>query len=52
MRKAKIIIAAGIVAIVALSTWVAVGASPLNGIAVFFVLTCLLWAVARIKRWI
>jgi hypothetical protein len=52
MRKAKAVIGVGIVAIVAISVWMAVSTDPLNGIAVFFVLTGLLWAIARTRNWI
>ncbi len=48
--KKKIII--GLAVVVMLSIWIGVASDPLNGIAVFFVLTVLLWAVAKTKRWI
>ena len=52
MAKPKAAIGLALVAIVAFSFWMGFASSPLYGIAVFFVLTCLLWAVARIRRWI
>lgn len=52
MAKPKVWIGLGIVAIFAVSTVMAVAANPLQGIAAFFVLTVLLWAVARIRHWI
>ncbi|MBP7707136.1 MAG: hypothetical protein KA243_07805 [Candidatus Aminicenantes bacterium] len=52
MRKAKAVVGIGIVAIFAFSVWMALAVNPLNGIAVFFVLTGLLWAIARIRNWI
>jgi len=48
--KKKIII--GILTIVLISTWTAVSLDPLNGIAVFFVLMVLLWAIVKIKGWV
>lgn len=52
MTKPKTMIGLGIVAVLAVSIMMTVAVNPLNGIATFFVLTCLLWAVAKIKRWI
>lgn len=52
MKKARTTIGLALVAIVAFSFWMGVASSPLHGIAVFFILTCLLWAVARIRHWI
>lgn len=52
MQKAKAVIGIGIVAIVAVSIWMAIASNPISGIAFFFILTGLLWALAKTKRWI
>jgi len=46
--KKKIII--GLAAVMIISIWVGVSSNPLEGIAVFFVLTVLLWALAKTRR--
>lgn len=48
--KKKIIIGLGVVLMI--SIWIGVSSNPLEGTAVFFVLTVLLWAIAKTKRWI
>lgn len=48
--KKKIII--GIAIVVLASAWIGISSNPLEGIAVFFVLTVLLWALAKTRRWI
>lgn len=52
MAKPKVLIVAGMAAIVAVSAVLAVASNPLDGIAAFFVLTVLLWAVAKTRHWI
>ena len=48
--KTKILVALG--AIVLISIWVTITSSALHGISFFFILTVLLWAVAKTRRWI
>ncbi|HSA95331.1 MAG TPA: hypothetical protein VLJ16_04725 [Acidobacteriota bacterium] len=50
--KPKVKIGIGIVSIILLSIWMSVASNPLSGIATFFILTLLLWVVARIRDWI
>ncbi len=52
MTKPRAVIGLGILGIVALSVWMGIASGPINGIAVFFILTGLLWAVAKTKHWI
>jgi hypothetical protein len=52
MTKRKVVIVAGIVLITAISIWMGFASDPLNGIAFFFVLTGLLWTVAKTRHWI
>jgi hypothetical protein len=48
--KKKIIV--GIAIVVLISAWIGLSSNPLEGMAVFFVLTVLLWAFAKTRRWI
>lgn len=52
MAKAKVAIGVGIVLVLVTSIGMTLISNPLNGIAVFFVFTCLLWAVAKTRHWI
>lgn len=52
MSKAKSIIGVGLVVIVAISIWMAFASNPVTGIAFFFILTGLLWALAKTRHWI
>ena len=52
MAKPKRIIGIGLFVIVAVSIWMAFAANPIVGIAFFFILTALLWALARTRHWI
>jgi hypothetical protein len=52
MPKPKAKIGIGIVSIVLISIWMSVASNPMSGIASFFILTLLLWAIARIKHWV
>jgi hypothetical protein len=52
MAKPRVVISLGLVAVVAISIWMSLVSNPIAGIASFFGLTGLLWAVARIKHWI
>jgi hypothetical protein len=52
MSKTRIIVSLGLVAIVAISVWMSIASNPIAGIASFFGLTGLLWAMAKIKHWI
>jgi hypothetical protein len=45
-------ISVALVAIVLISIWVSLTSSALHGISFFFILTILLWAVAKTRRWI
>ena len=52
MRRAKATIVIGIVMIIAVSTWMGFASNPISGIAFFFILTCLLWVIAKTRHWI
>lgn len=52
MSRPKAVIGVGIVTIVAISIWMGIASNPISGIVFFFVLTCLLWAIAKTRRWI
>jgi hypothetical protein len=52
MSRAKKKIIVGLAIVFLISIWVGVSSNPLDGTAVFFVLTVLLWALAKTKRWI
>jgi hypothetical protein len=45
-------ISVALVAIALFSIWVSLTSSALHGISFFFILTILLWAVAKTRRWI
>jgi hypothetical protein len=48
--KAKIVI--GILTVIAFSIWMSITSNPISGIASFFILTFMLWAIAKIRHWI
>lgn len=50
--KAKMIISLGIAIVMLISILMGITSNPLNGIAVFFILTVLLWAMAKTRHWI
>jgi hypothetical protein len=52
MPKVKTKISIGIVIVLLVSIWMGISSNPMNGIAVFFLLTVLLWAIAKTRRWI
>jgi hypothetical protein len=52
MSKAKNVIGISLAVIVAVSIWMAVASNPIIGIAFFFILTGLLWAMAKTRHWI
>ena len=52
MPKRKIAIVIGILAIIAISVRVAITSGAIDGIAFFFILTCLLWVIAKARHWI
>lgn len=52
MSNPKRIIGLGLTAIVAVSIWMAFAADPIVGIAFFFILTAMLWALAKTRHWI
>jgi len=52
MRRAKAVVGIGMVTIVAISIWMGIKSSPISGIAFFFILTVLLWAIAKNRHWI
>jgi hypothetical protein len=51
-RTTKIKISVGIVAAFLVSIWMGITSGPITGIAYFFILTVLLWAMAKARRWI
>jgi len=52
MLEPKAKIGIGIVLAVLISIWMSIASNPLSGIASFFILTLLLWAIAKIRHWI
>jgi len=52
MLKAKAKIIGGLAAIFLISIWMGVKSGPITGIFYFFVLTVLLWAIAKTRHWI
>jgi hypothetical protein len=52
MPKAKAVIGIGMVVIIAVSICAGLTSSPISGIAYFFVLTVMLWALAKVRHWI
>ncbi len=52
MSKAKSIVGVGLVVIIVISIWMAFASNPIIGIAFFFILTGLLWALAKTRHWI
>lgn len=52
MLKKKAIVGLGLVIIIVISIWMGITSGPISGIAVFFILTLLLWAIARVRHWI
>jgi hypothetical protein len=51
-RRTKIKILVGLVAIFLFSIVMGVMSSPMSGITNFFILTVLLWALAKTRHWI
>ena len=52
MLKAKTTISIGIVIAVLISTWMGIRSGAISGIFYFFILTFLIWAIAKARRWI
>jgi len=52
MVKAKIKISMGIVIVFLISIWMGLTSNPISGIFYFFILTVLLWAIAKTRHWI
>ena len=52
MLKAKTKIISGLAAVLLISIWMGLKSGPIQGIFFFFVLTVLLWAIAKTRRWI
>ena len=52
MLKPKIKIAIGLVIAIAISIWMGARSGAINGIFYFFVLTFLVWAMAKARHWI
>ena len=52
MLKAKTKITIGIVIAVLVSIWMGITSGAISGIFYFFVLTFLVWAMAKARRWI
>ena len=52
MSKAKTTISIGIVIAVLISIWMGIRSGAIIGIFYFFILTFILWAIAKAKRWI
>ena len=52
MLKTKIKISVGIVMVILISIWIGITSNPIAGIFSFFVLTVLLWAIAKTRHWI
>ena len=52
MLKAKTTIGIGIVMAVLVALWMGIRSGAIIGIFYFFILTFVLWAIAKAKRWI
>lgn len=52
MLKPKTKILSGLAAVLLISIWMGLTSGPIHGIFFFFVLTVLLWAVAKTRHWI
>jgi len=52
MLKAKTTISIGIVIAVLIALWMGIRSGAIIGIFYFFILTFVLWAFAKAKRWI
>jgi len=52
MLKPKIKIGIGLVIAVVISIWMAITSGAISGIFYFFILTFLVWATAKARRWI
>lgn len=52
MLKAKTTISLGIVIAVLIAIWTGIRSGAIIGIFYFFILTFILWAMAKAKRWI
>ena len=52
MLKAKTTISIGIVMAVLISIWMGIRSGAIIGIFYFFILTFLIWAIAKARRWI
>jgi len=52
MLQAKTKIISGLAAVLSISIWMGLASGPIHGIFFFFVLTVLLWAIAKTRRWI
>jgi len=52
MRKAKLIISLGIVLAVVISIGMGLTSGPIIGIFYFFILTFIIWAIAKARHWI
>jgi hypothetical protein len=52
MLRAKTKIIGGLAAVLLISIWMGLSSGPIHGIFFFFVLTVLLWALAKTRHWI
>jgi hypothetical protein len=52
MLKAKPTISIGIVVAVLIAVWMGIRSGAIIGIFYFFILTFLIWAIAKARRWI
>jgi hypothetical protein len=52
MLKAKTKIRVGLLLVVLISIFGAIASGALHGVAYFFILTVLLWAIAKTRHWI
>jgi hypothetical protein len=52
MLKAKTKISMGIAIAVLISIWMSFTSGAISGIFYFFILTVLLWTIAKARRWI
>jgi hypothetical protein len=52
MLKVKTKISIGIAIVFLISIWMGITSNPISGILYFFILTVLLWTIAKTRHWI
>ncbi len=52
MPNVKTKISIGMAIVLIISIWMSIASGPIRGIFYFFLLTVLLWTIAKTRRWI